>query len=355
MNKKILIGGYTVVLIMCLLIIQQILSNKQLDVDVHVQHLLEIKKIQECYLVKFADLSEVKNQEIVLNVEKEEIKRYIEFELQQNAYRKHIVDRIEVKKDDLALSDYRIMDGEDVVKYVEDAPIRVGSGMYDIYLENAIQGLTVGNEHIIDWKVHDEVKKKEWAGKNLKIHITVKALYEVIVPTVEEYALRKGFANVAEYEQYVKKELLLGKKTELEYRTIETVIDEMIEKSKFKFNDDIVVENSIQYYYQYSQMANLYNTDVDEFVVNNLDDYDDVYERCYKESLREIQRYLVIGKYAQMVRIEVLEKELDEYCFDNDIKTEKLTDEDKIYIRYKILEEKVVKHIRKNYVIVKEE
>lgn len=354
MKKRILnVGWIVIVAIICSLVMQNILSNKQLHLEESVQNLFDINGWKDCYLVKFGGLTKIKKKEIVPEVTKEEIDQYIELVLQENAYRQSITNRKLVEMNDLAVSDYKIMDETKEINAVEDAPIRVGSGYYDIYLETAILGLEIGKEHIVNWKVPEDASNTEWAGRDLTIHIIVKELYEVIIPTVEEYALQNGFENVKEYEEHVENILLEDKIEELQNKAVESVIEEFIEKSKFQINNEVVVENAIQYYYEYNEVAYIYDVSVEELIGNSTSASDNIYDKCYKESLQEIQRYLIIGRYAKEKGIMVSESEIDNYCKDKDVIREKITQEDLIYVKYEIIEEKVLRHISDNYVMLK--
>lgn len=353
MNKKSMISiCFISVVIIFFVLICNHMTYSPLILQQTVQNYLGFKEYKNCHLIKIANFEEIEEKVVDIEVTDDEINSYIENILSENYSRTKIIHRNKVMIDDLAISDYKIMDGKNEIGNIKDAPIRVGTGNYDVFLENAILDLEIGKEHMINWAVPSDYENQEWAGKELKIHIMIKELYKVEIPTIEEYVLENGYKNINEFKENVKNNLLKSKKESLLEHYSELIIDEMIEKSKFKIDDDIVVENAINFYYYYENLADVCGVTIEEYLEDSTNMYDDIYDICYEDSLREIQRILVIGRYAEKYKMMVLEEEIDTYCKDKKIIREELNEGDIISITYCIIEEKVLKHIIENYIAI---
>ena len=327
-------------------------SKTPLLLSSYAQEFLNVNGYNDCYIIRMRDLARVQHEKIMLQVTQDEICDYIELELQENSYRREIVHRSRVENKDLAICDYQIMDGSQVVKRVEEAPIRVGTGYYDIFLENSILGLEVGKEHIIPWVVSEEFENKEWAGKQLYIHLSIKSLYEVLIPSAEEYALQKGYASVQEYEHFVRRLILADKREQLLSETEEKIFEKIIQQSVFKIDDDVVANNAVQYYYEYEKIAGVYDVPVEQVVNEQVKADGDIYNLCYNQSLFEIERYLIIGRYAYEKNIVVSNKDIETYCKNKNISSEDLSEEALTNIQYQLIEQKVLEDIRQQYISV---
>lgn len=321
-----------------------------LNVDNNVQTFLVMNGLNNCYISKFKIPKKFEKTKKAPTVTNEEIDNYIESILEENAYRKNISNRNVVKENDLAVCDYAILHAGIEINHVSDAPIRVGSGHYDKYLEEAILGLEVGKECALEWKVPSNTSNKEWAGKKLIINLIVKGLYEVVVPSVEEYAKQSGFENESEYKEHIRIKLLENRKKEEQIQTVELFINEIIANSEFTIDENDVVNNALQYYYDYDEMGVLNNMSVRESQKHSTNMEDEIYLICYEESLHEIQRYLVIGRYAFIKGITISDAEIEEYYKERFDTSGVIEPEELVYARYELLEKKVISNIVNNYI-----
>ena len=77
---------------------------------------------------------------------------------------------------------------------------------------------------------------------------------------------------------------------------------------------------------------------------------DEIYLICYEESLHEIQRYLVIGRYAFIKGITISDAEIEEYYKERFDTSGVIEPEELVYARYELLEKKVISNIVNNYI-----
>lgn len=141
------------------------------------------------------------------------------------------------------------------------------------------------------------------------------------------------------------------KKDELMQTETENIIDELIENSKFDIDEEVVAENATYYYYEHKNMASIYNMSLNEYVHDVLDYDEDIYNLCYEESLHEIQRHLVIGRYAKKRNFVIMAEDINCYITSNNLERSKISDEQFHYIKYNIIEEKVFADIVDTYII----
>lgn len=357
MKKALVFVGIFTVMIFAifLFIITASFQDTALTLEKNVQEALGAMGLKDCHILKFGDMQEIKEIEIDIEVSEEEVSYRIKEILKENAYRQVVDDRNIVKSGDLVLADYVITCNEKQVQDIKDAPIRVGSGNYDKYLEESIVGLETKKKYCIKWNVPEDIENSEWAGEVFEIWITIKDIYSIIEPTLEEYAVDEGYEDSKAYIKFVQKELYQEKKDEIINIYVEKIMDTIIANSEFEIGEEIVAENAMFYYSEHQNIANSYEMELNEYIQEVLEYEGDVYELCCEESLREVQRHLVIGRYAVEKGISVSADDIDYYCVNNNIDLEQISDEHKSYVKYCIIEEKVISEIVDDYIAVKME
>ncbi len=140
------------------------------------------------------------------------------------------------------------------------------------------------------------------------------------------------------------------KKETLLNQAIESLIDEFIERSRFSMDEQVIVDNAVNYYQYYSDMASVCGVSIEEYIKSTINESVDIYTLCYDDSLRELQRYLVIGRYAEENQISISEEDMNRYCEENYIKWDGLDDKETCNLKYKMIEEQVLQQIGERYV-----
>lgn len=116
------------------------------------------------------------------------------------------------------------------------------------------------------------------------------------------------------------------------------IMEDLIKKSDFEMNQDVVAQYAMGSVYAYEEEARMKGVSLDEYIKCDLNlNKEDFYEMCYEEGKALIQSYLVIGAIAEKEGITVSENDINE--FEEGDQT--YSDEDKIYISYQFLEDKV--------------
>lgn len=327
-----------------------IFKDTTLKIDSNVQNALNMMDMSDCYIIECNGYEQLSEKIIFPQVSEKDIDEYIEYLLEEQAYREKIYDRNIVQFGDLAVANYKIMYNGKQLKSVENEPIKVGSGYYDAQLETALVGLEINQEYSIEWVMPENTYNMNLIGETLDIQIIITDIYKVVIPTVDEYVAENGFTNERDLELTVENELYAINKENLENNGIEDFIDIIIDNSKFRLNESIVADNAVSYYYQYNSMSNIYNMTLEEYLSNILEYEGDIYTLCYEESEHEIKRYLVIGFLAKKQNITITSEDINNFCQINNIDFNSVTNEQACFIKYNIIEEKVFDNLINKYI-----
>lgn len=345
MKKRILLMTAILGVSGLFLCIHAYVRRTPLSIDENVMKMIALEGYDKCSMMKFSNKN-IRPITMKCSVTSDEINAYIQEELGNNYSKTPILDRNKIEPDDLAVADYIVMDGSVKVGETKDAPIRVGSGHYDVFLEQKILGLNKGKEYVFDWKVPSGHDNAEWAGKNLTIRITVKELYKIEIPSIETYAHQVGDKSVEEYKKRIQQKLLGEKKTVLLSQGIEELLDSLIEASSFHMDEDTVVDHALLYYQNYQHLAEICGENVENYL--NLDgESEDIYTKCYRDSERDIQRYFVIGRLAYNSGMRIKDEELKSHCKEKGIRYDTIDEDDKVRVKYAILEKQVLDELEK--------
>lgn len=303
-----------------------------------------------CYIDKYCGENSLKTDNLYLVITESEYKEYIDSILENSAYRVRITDRNVVQCDDLAITDYKVIyNGTQMVEMFQQ-PIRIGSGYYDIQLEEKMIGLKKGEEYSVTYLISDNEMYPNMIDEVAEIKVLITDLFRVVVPTVEEYAIKNGYEDEIAFRADVRENLRQDKQKELTDIAVEKLINDLIRNSKFKMDQDIIADNAIGFYYEFMNMASIYGMEIEEYLSKVLELNGNIYDLCYENSAHEIKRYLVICKIASDHNIMVLNQDLMEYGQHGNIQWDNLSSMDK----YNIIEYKVKDYLAGKYVKIEE-
>ena len=324
-------------------------NNKPLDLEKNTQSLIDGMGYEECYILKFAGEKNIENIHLDVKPTNDEIEEKIETIREESIYREEVKDRYNIEKGDLAITDFTIFCNGQVLESVENASIKVGEGNYNVNLEQHMIGLSIGEEHNINWEVKEQ-KELHQNGGEYKAKVKISKIYNVVKPSLQEMAEMKGYQDEGTYKKQLLYEVECEKIEVLTYQAANSILERIVRSSKFKMDDDIVVDNALQYYYKYKEQALVYGMDLQQYVEKVMQCEEDIYKVCYEESKFEIQRYLVLGRWAKEKNITASEKEVREYCLKNDMEYQTLNERKILQIKHYVIEEKLIEYIKGKYV-----
>lgn len=123
--------------------------------------------------------------------------------------------------------------------------------------------------------------------------------------------------SVQEYYESVRKELTTRKRNQEFISARNKAMDYLIKESKFVLDKESVAEYSVEIVDSYETEAYLYDMELERYVAEELQmTEDEFFEECYREGEELIKNYLIVGAIVK---------------------------EEKTYIQYQILENKVYK------------
>ena len=150
--------------------------------------------------------------------------------------------------------------------------------------------------------------------------------------------------SVQEYYESVRKELTAGKRNQEFISARNKAMDYLIKESKFVLDKESVAEYSVEIVDSYETEAYLYDMELDRYVAEELQmTEDEFFEECYREGEELIKNYLIVGAIVKEENLEVTEEDIKELSgvFEKDF--DEYSEEEKTYIQYQILENKVYK------------
>lgn len=150
--------------------------------------------------------------------------------------------------------------------------------------------------------------------------------------------------SVQEYYESVRKELTAGKRNQEFISARNKAMDYLIKESKFVLDKESVAEYSVEIVDSYETEAYLYDMELERYVTEELQmTEDEFFEECYREGEELIKNYLIVGAIVKEENLEVTEEDIKELSgvFEKDF--DEYSEEEKTYIQYQILENKVYK------------
>ncbi len=121
-------------------------------------------------------------------------------------------------------------------------------------------------------------------------------------------------------------------------------MDYLIKESKFVLDKESVAEYSVEIVNSYETEAYLYDMELERYVAEELQmTEDEFFQECYREGEELIKNYLIVGAIAKEENLEVTEEDIKGLSgvFEKDF--DEYSEEEKTYIQYQILENKVYK------------
>ena len=150
--------------------------------------------------------------------------------------------------------------------------------------------------------------------------------------------------SVQEYYESVRKELAAFKRNQELVSARNKVMDALIKGSKFALDKESVAEYSVEVVDSYETEAYLYDMELGKYIEEELQmTEEEFFEKCYQEGEELIKNYLIVGAIAKKENLEVTEEDIEELSgvFKKDF--DEYSEEEKAYIQYQILENKVYK------------
>ena len=275
----------------------------------------------------YVELGEYKGLEITLgsyDVTEEDVKNQINsIVLSYPAYED--TDKKEVENGDFVNIDYEGL--KDGVAFdggtANGAILEIGSGTFIDGFEDGLIGKKVGEEIKLDLTFPENYQNEELAGQAVVFNVTVNKIvnkkdmnYDTLTDKyVTDNFSNQGYKNVTEFKEGVKEQLETSNKATKESDTQKAINQKLAETCKVNgFPEGLLKQNIDQYMEDFqAQLKSAYGIELAEYLqsVNSTEeDFNAQVEQYVTESL---ENQLILEAIAKKEKIEIDEKEFDEY------------------------------------------
>lgn len=209
-------------------------------------------------------------------------------------------------------------------------------------------GKEIGREIRIKVTASSNYFADELVGKEVEYRVRVDSIYQYIVPELTDKFVKdtyssEGLNSVKEFYKMIEERCTRNKEEEVYINNKNKIREFLIKNSKFNIAEQELAEYSVEIYKKYEQIAYIYGYDsINEYYENELKlSEDEFYDMCCEEGEDEIKEILLIGAISKKEKINVTNKEIKEFCEENDeyYSTEMSKEERNKYV-YTILEKK---------------
>lgn len=220
-----------------------------------------------------------------------------------------ITDRESVQKGDVIYLSYMVYKDGRLINYVQSDNMVVGTGNYDIQLEEELIGRKVRTPFWVSIIPQNSDKEDSY-----DFNITIESINYFQTYELDDEFVKNNFglANVDEFYHKCKCDLLSEKNKHNKENAEKELLNQIADNSSIYVNRDELLQYSLTIVEDYEQLADIHNMGLEDYVkgVLGLNDIDSFYDMCYKEAEQEIKRYIVIGAIFEEQEWEVTETDI---------------------------------------------
>lgn len=312
-----------------------------------------LKDVNYNKYVKLCKYTGIDAEQIEFEVGEDEIQDSIEEQLYDYAEYPEINRAIE-QGDMVSIAFTGTIDGQEAENYTGEDEIQVGTEFFYPEVEEALVGKKAKDSFetkiVLDdeWAIEDED-----VGKELVLKVTINSASEEKIPELTEEFVKENmeYSSIDEYKAALKEELRKSKEEEYKAETVNTVLDYIVEHSKFNgYPQELYDSCKETFDAQNEYDAMLYGMEVEDFLeMAGLD------EAGCKEAIEESVKYeLAVAMISIDAQIDCTDEEVDAFLEDNyadyeyESVEELLTDYSKEELGYMVLYQKVMDYLYDN-------
>lgn len=306
--------------------------------------------------VTLGEYKDLKIKQKKVEVENEEVEKVLK-DLQDMKVKEAIVDR-EVKEGDKVLVDIEMFLDKVPVEGGQSKNVAVilGKGYIVPGFDKKIEGMKKGEPREFSLPYPAEYHMKNLAGKMVEFKVTVKEVYERILPELnDEFAKGFGLKKMEELRENIKKSITDEKEKEVSQQAEREMMEKLISKTKFGDIAEMLVEHETK-----SMLAEIEGTIAQQGA--NFDDYlssinktrEQLTLELLPDAVRRVKASVFIREIAQVEKIKVKPEEVEEnlaqmrmhYASDKEILDRIENPEYKNYVANVLNSQKVVEKLR---------
>ncbi len=250
----------------------------------------------------------------------DDVDAYIEEQLYAETEYKDIEEDRAAEEGDTVNIDYKgYIDGEELENGAEEgAQLTIGEGAYIDGFEESIIGHKKGDTYDWNGKFPDDYAAEDVAGKDVTFTMTLNGIVEEVTPELDDayvQSVSDTATTVEEYKDEIREYLINRDQIYYKLEVADEAWSVVLNNSEVKKYPEGSVQEMLDLIdEEYSTMAQLYGTDLDDFVVTYMG-YDsvDAYNAAAEEAAEEsVKQELAVDAIAEKEDLTVTDDNYDE-------------------------------------------
>jgi trigger factor len=191
---------------------------------------------------------EVKQSKISITTEEEVEKRLSAIQLSHGEL-VSLKEERPLKKGDFAVIDYQSFDGEVEIPggAAKNFDLEVGGGYFNPEFEEALIGLSKGDEKEFDIPFSGDYGNASLAGKTIHYRVGLQAIKERNLPTLDDafaQSLGKEFASLEDLRKKIREDLEKEETRKADLKMKEAIIDQLLSRAEFEVPEAMINQES---------------------------------------------------------------------------------------------------------------
>lgn len=292
-------------------------------------------------------------EEPVVSVGKEDIERELEQYREQNAIVADKTDGV-VADGDIVTVDYVELDeDESEIEGTErqDFTFTIGTG-YNLYkFDEDVTGMSLDETKIIDKEFPEDYEYSEYAGKKVKLRVTVTAVKERQLPELDD-ELAQDISDSYETLDDLKKDVKERLNSTLDQRVRETKIDNLLdqvaEKTEITIPESMIKAETESRWRNFLAQSRMTEEQIAQILATQDRTKENMLEEWRPGIMENLKRQLIIGKMLDSEEIEVDDEEFEAELRKQSERSQSGIDEIREYVEKNNMREMIVSDIRRD-------
>lgn len=284
-------------------------------------------------------LGEYKNLDVKkekVKVSKDEVDHRIEHLLKD--YAELVVKEGKVESGNIAIIDFEGF--KDDVAFDggkgENYSLEIGSNTFIPGFEDAIIGMSVGEEKDINLTFPEDYGAADLAGAEVVFKVKVNEVKERVVPELDKDFFEdlgmEGITNEEELRGQLEEEIKEQKEKEVENKYIEELLEKASSNMTVEIDDEIVEVEALRMYDDFMQRMSMQGINEELYLQYANTTKEDIVSHMKEEALRRVKNRYLLEAVIKEEKIEVTDKEVNDEIAD-------------MAKKYEMLEEDMIKAI----------
>lgn len=247
------------------------------------------------------------------DVPEEEVDKFIKNLREQNAEFLPIEEDRSIREDDFVKFDWKYYENDESTAEGEDDLVMIPqenpetiSSQYRFARE--LIGSEIGEEKEIELDFEDDYPDSNFAGKNIKYHVTLNAITEKVLPNLDdEFAKKAGYENHDQMRGNIWNTLVENRKRLLNQKQRQEIVEELLEKTDLNVPDSVVqqhAESLAEGMKRGLRRERKSSREIDAEIESKR-------EQLNLRALRDIKQMWIFDEIAERENISITDKELD--------------------------------------------